>query len=196
MDEAQGGSSRLGSILKWMVLILLSPLWPFLMLLNTVGFQLLYVMAVRIANRTSRPLWVTLVGTYESGKKSLLREFATGFPAIPAIRGKNHRVKPGGSKWIYFDRKGFDYYEIAVRNAEGEYRELDVDPIPIGEIVYLQSDHQHVIDDLGSLVPVADDVLAAATERDTSWMPWVYFLVGSAVFVFYCWLLGKLRSQN
>jgi hypothetical protein len=178
------------SILKWIGLILLTPLYSLVLLINSVNaFQLLYVIAFRVVNRTSRSIWITPVGTFDSGEKGILRQFIAGFPALPALRERNHWVKPGGSKWIHFDRKGLGYYQILVSNAQGEYRQLGIDPFPSKENLYRRGENHYIIEDWGSLTPVGGDILAAALESGKSWLAWMFFLVGFAVFVFYCWLM-------
>jgi hypothetical protein len=92
--------------------------------------QLTFVTGFRVENRTSRPLWITPVGTLHAGGKHVLPQFAAGFPAIPAFRTKNLRIEPGGSTWISYDWDDINFSEVVVRNAEGEYRQLVVDPDP------------------------------------------------------------------
>src|SRR5437016_2977192 len=173
------------------LILLLAPVYSLLLPITWIfPFQLLYVMAFRVVNRTSRPIWITPVGTFDSGKKAILPQFVAVPPALPAFRERNRRVKPGSSKWIHFDRKGLGYYEIVVCNAEGEYRQLALDPVPSTENFYRHGSNQYIIEDWGSLAPVADDVLAATLAFDKGWLGWMVFLVGFAEVGFYCWLLG------
>jgi hypothetical protein len=184
------------SILKWIGFVLLSPLFSVLLIVNSFNaFQWIYVMDFRIVNRTSRPVWITPVGTYRTGSKGILPQFIARFLALPVFRSRNHRVKPGGSRWIYLDRKGYDYYEVVVRNVEGEYRQLAIGPVPLKEMLYRHGE-SHIIEDWGSLAPAADDVLAAALESGKSWRVWMLFLVGWFLLYFYCWLLDELRGLH
>jgi hypothetical protein len=82
------------------------------------------------------------------------------------------------------------YFEIVVRNAEGEYRQLIVDPVPSKENFYRHREDPFVIEDWSSLASVPGDLLAAALEPGKSWLAWVFFVVGFPVLIFYCWLLA------
>lgn len=189
-DEGQAGKSMMVSILKWMALILLAPLFSLLFLLNTVNaFQLLYVMALRVKNRTSRPLWITLVGTFDSGRKAILSQFIARLPAIPSFWASDQLVQPGNSTWFYFDRKGLRYYQVVVRNDEKEYRQLVIDPVPSRGNFYRHEDNHFSIDEWETLMPLPSDMLSAALQPDKSWLLWIFFLAGIGLFVIYCWLL-------
>jgi len=180
------------SIFKWAGLILFfSPLLPFLLLFNSGNaFQLLYVMSFRVVNRTSRTLWITPVATYDRGITGILTQFVASFPALFVFRDKNRRVRPGKAKWIYFDRKGVDHYEIVIRDSDKQYRLLPLDPIPSRENQYRKDDNQFVIESWDSLAPVTENVLAAALKPSKSWLIWGWFVFGMAMFISYCWLLG------
>src|SRR5260370_34742030 len=92
-DEAPSGNARTVLII---ILILFAPLFAFLFLFNTVNaFQLLYVMSLRVVNRSSRPLWITPVGTFARGPKQVLPQFLLALPALPAFQERNHRVRLG-----------------------------------------------------------------------------------------------------
>jgi hypothetical protein len=183
------------SILKWAYLILLTPVWgPVFLLIYPFSFQMIYVMALRVINRTSRPLWITLVGTFDSGERWIPLRFVTSIPAIPAVRQKNHRVRPGRSRQVLFDRKGMDHYDIVVRNAKGEHRMLVFDPVPSRSNLYGHGDANYVIEDWNMLAPVPSDVLAKALEPGKGWVLWALILLGFPMFVFYCWLLELLRG--
>jgi hypothetical protein len=177
-------------ILKLITVIALTPLLAPLFLFNAIyGFQLLYVASFQIVNQTSWPLWITPVGTYGSGKKHLLRLFIAAFPALDALRQKNHRIKPGRSKRIHFDRRGLGYYEVVVRNSEGEYRQLILEPVPSKVNCYRLNDSRFVIENWDSLAPVSDDVLTAALEASKGWMMWMLILIGFSMLYFYSWLM-------
>lgn len=156
--------------------------------MNPFGFQILYVMSFRVVNRTSRPIWITPVGTWDSRIKGILTQFIADFPAFFAFRERDLKVLPGGSRWIHFDRKGLDYYEIVVCNAEKEYRQFAIDPVPSKENLYRRGE-TYIIEDWDSLVPVPNDVLAAALKSAKSWLMWMIFFVGFAMIFVYCWLL-------
>jgi hypothetical protein len=179
------------SVLKWVAVILLSPLLPVLLLVNSVNaFQLIYVMRFKVANRTTRPVWITPVGTWGTGTKGILIQFAARFPAIPALSGKSRRVKPGGSTRVNFDRKGLKTYAIVVRSEAREYRQLRIDPVPSEGNFNRVGEDRYVIEDWDSLAPVEGDVLAAARGPDVNRRVWGFIRLGAAVAVLYGWVLG------
>src|SRR5258708_12925807 len=102
MEEVQTEGSTIVSVLNWVVLILLSPLYSFLLPITSVGFRLLYVMAFRVVNRTSQPIWVTPVGTFDSGEKAILPQFVAGLPPLPPFPHKNRRVPLPGPNRLHF----------------------------------------------------------------------------------------------
>jgi hypothetical protein len=179
----------MGFLLKWTVGILLAPLYSFgVLLLNFGGPQILYRISFRVVNRTSRPIWITPVGTWDSGEQGILEQFITSFSLFRAFRECNLKVRPGGSRWIHFDRKGLRSFDLVVCDAAKEYRQLALVPTPSKENGYRQGEN-YVIEDWDSLVTVPSDVLAAALKSGTGWLAWVYFSIGLAVFAVYCWLL-------
>ncbi len=174
--------------------LLLTSLASLLMLCNSVNpMQLTFVTRFRVENQTALPLWVTPVGTHNSGRKVVLPQFALSFPAIPAIRSRDFRVEPGGSTWIIYDWDDINFSEIVVRDAEGEYRQLVVDPNPPRVNYDRSKQERYVIEGWESLSQPATDVLAAARSPDRQWRLWGLFVTGFVVLGLYLWLWRVYR---
>lgn len=173
-------------ILRWAAVVLLSPLLSAALLLVSVSpFQVMYVKPLRVTNRTTRPVWVTPVGTGRSGVSGILYQFASRFPAIPAVSGKHRRVKPGGTRRWYFDRKGLVNYVLVARNEAGEYRQWPAKSISGEDPTRAAEDH-FVIEDWEALEPVPAGVLAATLRRDPNRATCGVMLLGVVVAAV-CW---------
>jgi hypothetical protein len=169
--------------------LLLTSLASLLMLFNSVNpMQLTFVSSLRVDNRTTRPLWVTPLGTFNSGAKGVLPQFALSFPAFPAFRSRDLRVEPGGSTWITYDWDDINFSEIVVRDAEGKYRELVVDPNPPKVNYYRNKQERYVIEGWESLSQPAAEALAAAQSPDRQGRLWWLFLTGFVVLGLFIWL--------
>ena len=177
--------------------LLLTSLASLLLLFNAVNpMQLTFVTGFRVENRTGRPLWITPVGTRHPEGKCVLPQFAASFPAIPAFRSKDLRIEPGGSTRILYDWDDINFSEVAVRNAEGEYRQLVVDPDPPKQDYYRNRQERYVLEDWESL-PLADaGVLAVAREADRQWRLWGLFATGFVVLGLYLWLQRVYRRLS
>lgn len=180
-------------------LILLAPLLlvslaSLLLIFGSINpMQLAFVSTFRVENRCTMPLWVTPVGTLNSGKKAVLPQFVTSLPALPAFHRKDIRVDPGGSVSIIYDWDDINFSEIVARNAEGEYRQLVVDPDPPKVNYYRNKQEAYLIEDWDGMPLAADDVLALAQEPDSSWLAWAFIMAGVAILGFYWWLLRVYR---
>lgn len=175
-------------ILKWAAVVLLSPLVLVgRLLLSVHAFQLMYLKPLRITNRTPRPVWVTPVGTWRSGVTGILDQFASRFPAIPAVSGRNRRMKPDGTRLWHFDRRGLVNYVLVVRNEAGEYRQRPAKSISGEDPTRFDEDH-FVIDDWEALEPVPAELLAMALRQDPNRTTCCVMLIGVAVLAFCCWV--------
>lgn len=190
------------SLMRWAILLLLSPLLAPLMLLVSLGpFQQIYIKRFRILNRTSQWIWITPVGI-STRSIYILRQFMWVTPAIGTVFGKNLPVKPGGSRKVYFDRKGLEgAYQIVLCNAKGEYRQASIEPSPVGERIDKYCEDQHVIDSWDLLPEIPHDMRKAATEPDTSWEEPAVLLIGllivsPAFFLVFCPFIEHLAAQS
>jgi hypothetical protein len=142
------------------------------------GFQQIYIKPFRVVNRTSQWIWITPVGISTRGT-GILRQFMWVFPALGTVFGKNLPVKPGGSRKVLFDRKGWEgAYQIVLCNANAEYRLASTEPSPVGDRLDKYREDQHVVDNWDLLPEVPPDVLKAATEPDRSWAEPAMLLIG------------------
>jgi hypothetical protein len=174
--------------------LLLTSLASILLILNSVNpMQLTFVTEFRVENQTTRPLWVTPIGTFNTGGKCVLPQFATSVPAIPAVRSRDLRLEPGGSTWIIYDWDDLNFSEIVVRDARGEYRQLVVDPDPPKRNYYRNKRERYVIEEWESLPAATANVLAAALNLDRQWWIWGLFAIGLIVMGLYRWLYRVYR---
>lgn len=166
--------------------LLLTTLASFLLLFNAINpMQLAFLSSFRVENRTGRPLWVTPVGTFHSGGKRVLPQFATGVLAVPAFRSKEIRVEPGGSAWVHYDCDDINVTEIVARAAGGNDRQLVVDPAPPKDGYYRNGSDLYVLDSWNALSPAPADVLAAVREPDRQWPLWGLVATGLVVLPLY-----------
>jgi hypothetical protein len=174
--------------------LLLTTLGSFLILFNVINpMQLTFLTSFRVENRTGRPLWVTPVGTFNSGGKDVPPQFATGVLAVPAFRSKEFRVEPGASAWIHYDCDDINLTEIAARDAAGEYRQLVVDPDPPKRGYYRNRRDLYTLDSWDALSPAPADVLAAVRKPDPQRRLWALFATGFVVLALYRALLRAHR---
>lgn len=173
-------------IFRCAVAVLFSPLVLVGRLLLSVNtFQLMYLKPLRLTNRTPRLVWVTPVGTWRSGVTGILDQFVSRFPAVPAASGRNRRMKPGGTRLWYFDRKGLVNYVLVVRSEAGEYRQRPAKSISGDDPTRFDEDH-FVIEDWEALEPVPAELLAAALRQDPNRATCWVMLLGVAVLAL-CW---------
>ena len=174
----------------WLIIaVVFAPLMLAIIVLNPFGFQWIYVSQFCIVNHINKRLWITPIGTYPGGSKSILEQFIAVSPAIWVLWRKNRRVRAGHSKWFAYERKGLETYEIVVCNEAGEYRQLVIDPAPTSESVRF-SKRIHSIESWDELIPVGSDTLAVVLRSDPSWSFWAFFLLELLVTVLYCWWLA------
>jgi hypothetical protein len=90
-------------------LILLSPLFlisllPCLLYLGSLHpFHLVFIAPIIIENRTGRAIWVTPIGTHNSGKKYTLPQYAKKMPAIPVKQSQELLIEAGCSRKILYN---------------------------------------------------------------------------------------------
>lgn len=148
----------------------------------------------RVENRTNQPLWITPVGTFNSGGKDVLPQYGSSY--LPGtIRSINLRIEPGGSTSITYDCDDINFSEIVVRNAAGEYRQVVVDPDPPKKNYYANDQKLFTIGDWETLPPAAANVVAVAQIPDGWWRNWGPVLATFAVTGgLYVWLLNVYRN--
>src|SRR5262249_19339689 len=106
---------------------------------------------------------------------------------------KDLRIEPGGSTWIIYDWDDINFSEIVVRDAEGEYRQLVVDPDPPKRAYYRNKQDRYVIEDWESLPLAAANVLAVVQASDRSWRLWGLVTTGFVVMGLFLCLLRLYR---
>jgi hypothetical protein len=146
-----------------------------LMLPAGLAFGSAFVVEFVIHNSADRPVEVTPVGTAgQQGKRRALPVMIWRFPAFPATQRGGFRLAPGESVSILYDWDDINFSEIVVRDADGVFRQLVVNPNPTTNQYHPPDQRRFVIDDAAALGPVTGSVLAASnTARRPTRLPWI-----------------------
>lgn len=207
-EQEDPGASGAHRRRRWVVagLLLTIPLLlptccTLLVLVNSVNpMQLAFLTEFRVENRTDQTLWITPVGTVLSGQKHALPRYAAKFPAFPAFETGETRVEPGQAARICYDWDDINFTEIAVRGADGAWRQLVVDPSPPKDGYYANRQDAYAIESLASLPAASGEVLRAAQGTGTNriWILASAGLIGPALFLTFVLLLlcGRRRAEG
>jgi hypothetical protein len=157
--------------------LILAPLFAFPLIFGEIPlvFDYCYRTGFRVANRSSRRIWITPVGKLVVQKllsvhqKCVLCQFHCASTKTPVSCANERMIEPGKSIWIYFNRNTWQTIEIAVRNENGEYRQLNSPMVISMNEPHLTPDPESccIIEDWNVLSPIKDDVLAIVRRRDT-----------------------------
>lgn len=156
--------------------------------------QLTFITEFEIENRTDQPLWVTPVGTFRSGGKSVLPQFSTPIPAIPAWRSRHLKIDPGARRRIYYDWDDINFSEIAIRDSAGVLRNLVVDPTPPTDQYYANRDDLYPIDNIHSLPNAPAGIHTALAPNPRRIIFWTLAIMGLVAPFLFGWLRRKLRE--
>lgn len=156
--------------------------------------QRMFITEFEIENRTDQAVWVTPVGTFRSGGKSVLPQFLAPFPAIPAWRSGHLRIDPGGKRRIYYDWDDINFSEIAIRDSSGLLRNLVVDPNPPTDQYYANRDDLYSIDNIHSLPNAPAGVHTAVAPNSRRFIFWTLAILGLVAPFLFRWLRRQLRE--
>jgi hypothetical protein len=177
---------RVPPLLLFLVACLSLPLCccPTLPLINNVNpIHLFFLVEFRVNNESDETVYITPVGTMRTLQKQryVLSRASPRLPGTPALRQGDIRLDPGESVRIIYDDEDIAASEIAVRNAQGEYRQLVIS----GRQKRLTSDegmpeNVYTIRSFDRLSKIAPEVLAVVKEAGRSnrgvWI-WMALLV-------------------
>jgi hypothetical protein len=193
---------RVATLALFLVACLSLPLCccPTLPLINNVNpIHLFFLVEFRVISESDETIYITPVGTMRTLQKQryVLSRASPRLPGTPALRQGDIRLDPGESVRIIYDDEDIAASEIAVRNAQGEYRQLVIS----GRQKRLTSDegmpeNVYTIGSFDRLSKISPEVLVVAKEAGRSnrrvwvWMAlWIVpgfipiglFLVGSGL---------------
>jgi hypothetical protein len=175
---------RVPPLLLFLVACLSLPLCccPTLPLINNVNpIHLFFLVEFRVINESDETVYITPVGTMRTLQKQryVLSRASPRLPGTPALRQGDIRLDPGESLRIIYDDEDIAASEIAVRNAQGEYRQLVIR----GRQKRLTLDEEtpeYTIRSFDGLSKISPEVLAVAKEAGRSnrrvWI-WMALLV-------------------
>jgi hypothetical protein len=179
---------------------------PTLPLINNVNpIHLFFLVEFRVINESDETVYITPVGTMRTLQKQryVLSRASPRLPGTPALRQGDIRLDPGESVRIIYDDEDIAASEIAVRNVQGEYRQLVIS----GRQKRLTLDEEtpeYTIRSFDRLSKIAPEVLVVAKEAGRSnrrvWI-WMALLVvpGSipiALFVVWSGFALKARRES
>ena len=201
---------RVATLALFLVACLSLPLCccPTLPLINNVNpIHLFFLVEFRVNNESDETVYITPVGTMRTLQKQryVLSRASPRLPGTPALRQGDIRLAPGESVRIVYDDEDIAASEIAVRNAQGEYRQLVIS----GRQKRLTSDegmpeNVYTIRSFDRLSKIAPEVLAVAKEAGRSnrgvwvWMALLVVpgLIPIALFLVWSGLALKARRES
>jgi hypothetical protein len=176
--------------------LLITGLW-FLFAFNTVNpMQIAFITEFEVENQTQMPLWVTPVGTFRSGGKSVLPQLAAAFPAIPAWRSRDLRIDPGETRRIYYDWDDINFSEIVVRDSVGVLRNLVVDPAPPTDAYYANKADLYRIENLQTLPVATSDIVTVLAPNPVRFIFCGLAVAGLIAPFLFGWLRRRLREST
>ena len=176
--------------------LLFTGLWC-LFFFNTVNpMQIMFITDFEVENRTLQPVWVTPIGTFRSGGKTVLPQFSAPFPAIPTWRSRDLGIAPGERRRIYYDWDDINFSEIVIRDSVGVLRNLVVDHRPPTDAYYANKADLYRIDNL-LVLPMATPVVAAAlAPSPRRFIFWTFAIAGLVAPFPFVWLRRRLREST
>ncbi|WP_145379291.1 hypothetical protein [Symmachiella dynata] len=170
--------------LLWIALIGTMPFLVFTMiwglfLLNCFNpMQLAFISDFEIENKTQQPIWVTPVGTFNSGIKAVLPQSMAAFPAIPAWHSRDLPIAPGARRRVYYDWDDINFSEIVVRDAVGTVAVQLVDAHPPTKDYYANKMDLYEISDIGTLPTPTPAVTKAVSPPPHQTLFWTLAVCG------------------
>jgi len=199
---------RVPPLLLFLVALLSLPLCccPTLPLINNVNpIHYAFLVEFQVVNESGETIYITPIGalrTVQRPRHVLLRA-SPRLPGTPALRQGDIRLDPGESLRIIYDADDVAASEIAVRNAQGEYRQLVIRDRQ-KRLTLDEETPEYTITSFDRLSKIAPEVLAVAKEAGRSnrrvWI-WMALLVVPgfvpiALFLVWSGLALKVRRES
>lgn len=121
-------SKRIVRSILLVVAVLSLPLCcgPMLLLVGSFSpMHLVFLAEYTVVNASGETVYITPVGTLRD-ERYVLPQFASSLPGVPALRQADIRLDAGESVSILYDADDVVASEIAVRNTQSDYRQLEV----------------------------------------------------------------------
>jgi len=163
---------RVPPLLIFLVAFLSLPLCccPTALLINNVNpIHYAFLVEFQVVNESDETIYITPIGavrTVQRPRHVLLRA-SPRLPGTPALRQGDIRLDPGESLRIIYDMDDVAASEIAVRNAQGEYRQLVISDRQ-KRLTLDEETPEYTIRSFDGLSKVAPEVLAVAKEASRS----------------------------
>jgi hypothetical protein len=157
----------------------------------------------QVVNESGETVYITPIGavrTVERPRHVLVRA-SPRLPGTPALRQGDIRLDPGESLRIIYDRDDVAASEIAVRNAQGEYRQLVISDRQ-KSLILDEETPEYTIGSFKRLAKIAPEVLAVAKQADSAnrriwfWMA-LWIIAGFIpIALFLVWFGLALRARR
>ena len=199
---------RVATLALFLVACLSLPLCccPTGLLINNVNpIHYAFLVEFQVVNESGETIHITPIGalrTVQRPRHVLLRA-SPRLPGTPALRQGDIRLDPGESLRIIYDADDVAASEIAVRNAQGEYRQLVIRDRQ--KLLTLDEETlEYTIGSFKRLAKIAPEVLAVAKEAGRSnrrvwiWMAlWIMAgFIPIALFLIWSGLALRARRES
>jgi hypothetical protein len=195
-------------LLLFLVAVLSLPLCccPIGLLINNVNpIHYAFLAEFQVVNESGETVYITPIGavrTVQRPRHVLLRA-SPKLPGTPALRQGDIRLDPGESLRIIYDMDDVVASEIAVRNAQGEYRQLIISDRQ-KRLTLDEEAPEYTIGSFKRLAKIAPEVLAVAKEAGRSnrriwfWMAlWIVTgFIPIALFLVWSGLALRARRES
>jgi hypothetical protein len=197
---------RVPPLLLFLVALLSLPLCccPTLPLINNVNLiHYAFLVEFQVVNESGETIYITPIGavrTVQRPRHVLLRA-SPRLPGTPALRQGDIRLDPGESLRIIYDADDVAASEIAVRNAQGEYRQLVISDRQKG-LTLDEETPEYTIGSFKRLAKIAPEVLAVAKEAGRAnrrvWLWMALWIVAGfiPIALFLIWSGLALRARR
>jgi hypothetical protein len=199
---------RVPPLLLFLVALLSLPLCccPTALLINNVNpIHYAFLVEFQVVNGSGETIYITPIGAVRTVQKPrhVLLRASPRLPGTPALRQGDIRLDPGESLRIIYDADDVAASEIAVRNAQGEYRQLVISDRQ-KSLTLDEETPEYTIRSFDRLSKIAPDVLAIAKEAGRSnrgvwvWMAlWVVpGFIPIALFLVWSGLALRVRRES
>ena len=198
-------SAQTKRILLWIALIATTPcllftaLWCVVLFGSVNPMVRAFITDFEVENRTQEAVWVTPVGTYNSGGKKVLPQFSASFMpflTIFAWESRDLHIGAGERRRIYYDCDDINFSEIVVRDSTETVTVLVVDANPPTDDYYANQFDVYFIDDIGNLPQPTPSVSAAIAPIGDRTMIWCCAFAGLVALFLFRRLRRELRRSS
>jgi len=197
---------RVPPLLIFLVALLSLPLCccPIGLLINNVNpIHYAFLVEFQVVNESDETIYITPIGAVQTVQRPrhVLLRASPRLPGTPALRQGDIRLDPGESLRIIYDADDVAASEIAVRNAQGEYRQLVIRDRQKG-LTLDEETPEYTIGSFKRLAKIAPEVLAVAKEAGRAnrriWLRMALWIVAGfiPIALFLIWSGLALRARR